>query len=212
MKLTKYEHACLVLEEQGKLLVIDPGVFSKSLPANLDNVVAVVITHIHPDHCDLAHAKAILSKNPDVQFYGTAEVAEVLSPIKVNIVTGTSVAKAGPFELKFYGGQHAVIHPSWPIAQNVGVMVNNKLYYPGDSFTKPRSPVQLLALPVSAPWLKLSESMDFLTSVKPQLAFPTHNALLSEAGENLVDNILSDVAKDLGAELKIIQQGSSIDV
>ena len=212
MKITKYEHACLVVEEGNQKLVIDPGIFTTSLPADLDNVSVVVITHVHPDHCDQAHLEAILSKNPDVQLYGTAEVAKALNPTKVNIVSGGDSAKIGNFNLKFYGGEHAVIYKSWPVNQNVGVMVNDKLYYPGDSFTNPETTVDTLAIPVSAPWLKTSESMDFLASIKPRIAFPTHNALLSGAGENLADNILGDVAKNIKSELKYLEPGEALDI
>lgn len=213
MKITKYEHACLVLEEGDKKLVIDPGIFTKSLPINLTNVVGVVITHVHPDHCDPNLIQNIVTHNPEAKFYGTGEVSvELKSVAQVQVVTGGESASIGPFNLKFFGGQHAVIHPSWPTNQNVGVEVNEKLYYPGDSFTNPEVPVKLLALPVSAPWLKTSESMDFFAAVKPEIAFPTHNALLSDNGENLIENIHDRVAQNLSCEFRHVKPGDILEI
>ncbi len=212
MKITKYEHACLVVEDGNRLLVIDPGSFTTSLPKDLKNVEAIVITHVHGDHLNQKNIANIVRNNPNLIVFGTQEVADQLSSLKVQVVSGGSKAKAGPFKLAFFGGEHAIIHESWPKNQNVGLLVNDRLYYPGDSFTVPQVKVSVLALPVSAPWLKLAESMDFLTAVRPKIAFPTHNALLSEIGENLNENILGGVAKALNCKFQTLNPGSSIDI
>jgi L-ascorbate metabolism protein UlaG (beta-lactamase superfamily) len=212
MKITKYEHACVVIEEQGKKLVIDPGAFAKSLPANLDGVAAVVITHIHGDHFDEGKVKNISNQNPDAQIFSTQEVANQLKDLKVNPVTSGSQATAGPFKLEFFGGQHAHVHDTQPVAQNVGVFVNQSLYYPGDSFDSPSGLVKVLAIPTSGPWLKTGDSMDFWEKIKPQTGFPTHDAFLSEIGENYVNNWLDQAAKESGDEYKALRVGESFDV
>ena len=117
----------------------------------------------------------------------------------------------GPFRLRFFGGKHALIHVSLPLIDNLGVLINDTVYYPGDSFTLPNTPVDVLALPVGAPWLKLSETMDFLAAIKPLLAFPTHDAVLSDIGKALPDNLLPAIAEKVGAEYKRID-GLSITV
>jgi hypothetical protein len=73
-------------------------------------------------------------------------------------------------------------------------MVNDLLYYPGDSFVLPEKPVDTLALPASAPWMKLSEAADFMTDIHPRLAFPTHDAILSDAGKNIADTLFTTFA------------------
>lgn len=79
---------------------------------------------------------------------------------------------------------------------NIGILINDLLYYPGDSFVLPGRPVDTLALPVAAPWLKISEAMDFLTQIRPRLAFPTHDAVLSQIGKELVDGRLNATAQE----------------
>ena len=39
-----------------------------------------------------------------------------------------------------------------------------------------------LFVPLNAPWMKLSESIDFVRAVKPGRAFALHDALLTETG------------------------------
>jgi len=211
MKIIKYEHACLVVEDHDKRLIIDPGNYVKSAITEVDNVVGLVITHVHADHFDPEHIKGIIQKNPSIKIFCTGEVAKQLNIPGTKIVSEGEEAQIGSFRLRFYGKQHAPVHYSWPVDQNVGVLINDRLYYPGDSFTIPDVKVALLALPVSAPWLKLGETMDFLTAVKPSVAFPTHNALLSEVGEQMVDKILGGIAKQNGGTFSPLAVGESID-
>jgi hypothetical protein len=89
-----------------------------------------------------------------------------------------------------------------PVIDNVGVMINETLYYPGDSFVLPGQPVQILALPIGAPWLKISESIDFLVAIKPKMVFPTHDAVLSAIGKSISDARLSATAREIGAEYR----------
>ena len=46
-------------------------------------------------------------------------------------------------------------------------------------------------LPVAAPWLKVSETVEFAHSILPRLSLPIHDAILSAEGKALVDSILT---------------------
>lgn len=194
MKVTKYQHACLVIEKDGASLVIDPGAFSHDfiLPKH---VAGIVITHEHPDHFDAKLVQHILDANPKA-----AVIAH--SSISGQFTNNTAIAaepgenyQVGPFSLRFFGGEHATIASTIPTPPNLGVLVDTRLYYPGDSFVAPKDvQVEALALPISAPWLKISESIDFLSQVKPRFAFPTHDAILSEDGKVLIDRMVGAAA------------------
>lgn len=194
MNITKYQHACLVVEESGKLLVIDPGNISHDLVPPVSDVAGVVITHIHPDHCDPVSISSILKNNPEAEIIAHQSVIAELGIQKSRAAEAGASLNIGPFNLEFYGGIHATIHPDMPPLANLGVLVNDQLYYPGDSFTKPGKQIDTLALPVAAPWMKISEAIEFFREVKPRQAFPTHDGILSEDGKMIVDNILRQVA------------------
>lgn len=211
MKLTKYEHACFTVEKDGKLLVVDPGAYTTDLPA-LESVVAVVVTHEHADHFDPTALGAIVAHNPEAVIYAHHDITRQLGdalPTQV-VAAGTSV-NVGPFNVRFYGGDHAVIHPDLPVPTNLAVMINDTLYYPGDSFFVPDLPVDTLALPVAAPWMRIGEAFDFLTAIKPRLAFPTHDAIASQAGKGLADTMTPSFAKKVGATYQRLHEPIDID-
>lgn len=197
MKMTKFEHACFIVEQDDQSLVVDPGDYTTDLTVP-DNVVAIVITHSHQDHLGQDNIAAIAARNPDLVVVGHQDVVGELGEYKTMTVVANEGVKIGAFELEFFGGEHAVIDPSIPVIANLGVMINDAVYYPGDSFTVPDMPVKVLALPVSAPWMKMSEAVAFVRAVKPQIIFPTHDAILSDAGKGLPDMIIPALTKDLG--------------
>ncbi len=207
MRISKYEHALLIVEQSAAQLVIDPGSYS-NLP-ELQNVVAVVFTHLHDDHTSQEHAQTISRNFPAVKMFGTQEVVEKLTGLDVQAVYHGDHYEVGPFQIDFYGDLHQVIHRSIPLVQNVGVMINSRLYYPGDSYTFPEQSVEILACPTSAPWLRISDVMDFLDLIRPKKCFATHNALLSEQGHALQNNRVQQIVEKHGGEFRYLNVGES---
>jgi L-ascorbate metabolism protein UlaG (beta-lactamase superfamily) len=213
MRITKLEHAAFVLEKDGAKLVVDPGNFSRRL-ADPSGVAAVVITHEHADHWDAPHLAALLDANPGVPIYGPQGVKDAASDFSITAVAPGDSVTAGPFELAFFGGKHAVIHSSIPVVDNVGVSVDGgAVYYPGDSFAVPEGvEVDVLAAPSSAPWLKIGEAIDFILAVKPRRAFPTHEMINSEAGRKMAKDRIGWAAQQNGGALLDLDAGDSVEL
>jgi L-ascorbate metabolism protein UlaG (beta-lactamase superfamily) len=186
MKLTKYEHACMVIEKGNSRLVIDPGGFTMPL-TDVDGVVAIVITHEHADHWTAEQLTRILDRNTSARILGPAGVAAAAEGFTVETVAPGDVVAVEPFDLKFFGGKHAVIHSSIPIVDNVGVLVDDNFYYAGDSYAIPGVEVGTLAVPVGAPWLKIGEVIDYVEAIKPRQSLPVHEAVLSTIGKNMAN-------------------------
>jgi L-ascorbate metabolism protein UlaG (beta-lactamase superfamily) len=203
MNIVKYEHACFTVEEDNQILVIDPGEFATDFIAP-ENVVAVVVTHEHADHFDLEQLAAIADKNPEVMIFGPESITARLESLPNHTVMTGDVIQAGPFSLEFHGGHHATIHESIPTIPNLGVLINELVYYPGDAFTITHKSVDTLALPVAAPWMKIGEAIDFMNLIKPRVAFPTHDKILSPEGKAVVDRLLEGTAKNQGIIYKRI--------
>lgn len=199
MKLTKYEHACFTVEKDNLLLVVDPGIFTTDFIVP-ENIAAIIITHEHQDHFDSEQIAAIMDKNPDALILAHETITSKIQVFQTHAVTAGDVFTIGSFTLEFFGGEHALIHPSIPRIVNLGVMINDLLYYPGDSFVLPQKAVDTLAIPTSAPWLKMSEAMDFLVAIQPRFAFATHDALLSSSGKAISDRLLGGIAEKNGIE------------
>ena len=210
MELTKYEHACFTLEKDGKCLVIDPGSLTTDLSIS-ENIIAVIVTHDHADHFSEKLLAEIISKNPTALIIGPEEVTSKLSSYDTRTVHGGDSFAVEGFDLDFYGDAHAVIHPDVPVGQNVGVLVEDRLYYPGDSFTIPEKSVDTLALPIAAPWLKVDEAVEFMKSISARFSFPTHDAVLSTAGKQIIDSMVGHFAEEIGIEYKRID-GATIEI
>jgi L-ascorbate metabolism protein UlaG (beta-lactamase superfamily) len=199
MKLTKYEHACFTVQKDSQLLVVDPGGLSTDFIAP-PNVVGVVITHKHGDHFDPEQLASIIDKNPDAVIIGPQSVTAQIESFTTKTVEPGDKLTVGMFSLEFFGGEHAEIHRSVSIIPNVGVLINDLIYYGGDSFILPKRPIDVLAVPAGAPWLKIGEAMDYMSAVKPRLAFPTHDAVLSDVGKEFADRLLAGLGERYGIQ------------
>lgn len=210
MNITKYEHACFVVEKDGQRLLVDPGNFTDDfrLPEDL---MAVVLTHLHPDHCDVHKLARIREHYPNIPFFAHQSVAKEYRGTTFEIVEPGDIKQAGGFTLEFNGGEHATIHPDIPPIANLSVTIDGILYYPGDSFAVPPKQMQIIAVPASAPWLKISEAMDFITKTRPAYAFPTHDAILSGKGKQLVDRLLGIAAAQVNTTYERIKSGETVE-
>lgn len=179
MKITKYTHACVRLERDGRVLVIDPGVWSE--PRALAGADAVLVTHEHVDHIDVLRLAGL-----GVPVYAPAGARivglELTRGMEITPVEpGTEFTAAG-FRVRAVGGRHALIHAGQPDCANLGYLVDDALYHPGDSLDPPGRPVETLLVPAQASWLKLTEAIDFVRAVAPERVFPIHDAQVNERG------------------------------
>jgi L-ascorbate metabolism protein UlaG (beta-lactamase superfamily) len=207
MELIKYGHACVRVEKNGRVLVIDPGMFTQD-PV-LDGADVVLITHQHGDHVDVDKLKAA---SPDLEIWTCEGVAAELTevPAKVQVVRHADDFESAGFRVKVFGEWHAKNHPDVPIVQNVGFLLDDELFYPGDALTVPDVDVPTLLVPTNAPWMKLMEMVDYLRTVRPDRAFSTHDGLLNDIGLSLVDNYLKMESDKQDADMRRLRIGESV--
>ena len=188
MRITKLGHSCVRLEHDGTVVVVDPGIFVG--PEALAGADAVVITHEHPDHYLPAHLE-----HSDAPVFTIASVAARLRDDAPSVSERvTTVAPGQPFDPGFpaqsVGELHAVIHPDLPRFYNSGYLFDlggTTVYHPGDSLTVPSQKVDVLCVPVCAPWMRAAEGIDFARAVGAPRNLAIHDRIYSEAGLNIVD-------------------------
>jgi len=209
MKLTKFSHACVRIEHGGAVLVIDLGTFSE--PAALDGVDAILITHEHVDHVDVDQVADALDRHPGAGIWTNAAVAAMLPGLGAAVTTvasGQSFTAAG-MRVRTAGDTHAVIHPDLPPVPNLGFLVEERVYHPGDSFDVPAgAEIETLFVPISAPWLKASDSIDFVRAVRPRRAYALHDALANELMGGLLDRLLGNLG---GSPYQRLAPGTSVE-
>lgn len=178
---------------------------------NFAKIDAVIITHVHPDHFDPDKLKQIVSENPDVKILTTAGVAEQLKRNTLTVETNKQY-EIGDIQLEFFGEMHAQISETYPAAQNVGVLLNGRLFYPGDSFTECPKPYQTLAVPAMAPWLKFSQTEEYIKNSNASEIFPTHDWFINQDGQGLYDRLIGAACEASNKKYLPVRVGESLTV
>lgn len=184
MRLTKYTHSCVRLEHEGRVLVIDPGIWSE--PGALRGADAVLLTHEHSDHVDTARLLGL-----GVPVFAPASPAG-LDPIIVGV--GETFTAAG-FSVRTYGGRHATVYNGQPDCANLGYLVDDRVYHPGDSLTRPDRPVPTLLVPLHGSWLKTREAIDFVLAVGAKQTIGIHEGQLNDRGLSSVNDWLTETTQ-----------------
>jgi glyoxylase-like metal-dependent hydrolase (beta-lactamase superfamily II) len=192
VQLTKHGHACVVLSDGDRRLVVDPGSFTGD--DAWTGASALLVTHEHADHFVPEKVRAALDADPALEVWTNSSVAAQLEGLgsRVHVVGAGDTFTAAGFDVSVHGEWHAVIHPDVPRVRNVGFLVEGTVFHPGDALTVPEVTVPTLLLAAHAPWSKLGELIDYLREVRAERAFAVHDALLSDLG-------LGGVARLLGS-------------
>jgi L-ascorbate metabolism protein UlaG (beta-lactamase superfamily) len=213
MELTKHAHACVTFDKPGGHLLVDPGGFSPNAAELVAAANTILITHEHFDHFDENVLTAALEARPELRIYGPSAVVGRWRDRADQV---TSVGDGDRFEaegfgITVFGDLHAPIHPDIPLVENVGFLIDGRVYHPGDSYYVPPVLVPTLLLPTSGPWTSFGKAADFVREVGPEKVVQIHEIMLSEIGQQFMatfisPQMLTDVA------LTIVPVGDTITV
>ena len=176
MIITKLGHCCLVIQEQGSKILTDPGDYTTT-QVEVTSLAAVLITHEHADHLHVPSLTQVVRNNPGVRVITNRAVGEVLAKagMAFEVVEHDQEVMVGAVKVEGYGEKHAHIYETVKDVVNTGYFINGKLFYPGDAFYNPGRAIDVLALPVDAPWLVISEPLRYALELAPRIAFPVHD-------------------------------------
>ncbi|MEK8169042.1 MBL fold metallo-hydrolase [Streptomyces sp. M19] len=212
MQLTKFGHACVRVEKDGRRLVIDPGGLTE--PHALDGADAVLVTHEHFDHFSEEALREAARNNPALRVWTNASVAGRLDGLgsRVTAVGDGETFTAAGFEVKVHGTWHAVIHPDIPRVGNIGFLLDDALFHPGDALTVPDTTVDTLLLPVHGPWSATGQLIDYVREVAPRNAYAIHDGALNDVGTAMVGGFLGETGPGTGAGYHRLATGESAQV
>lgn len=210
MKITKYGHACLLLEKDDARLLIDPGSFTE-LPNDLPEVDFIIVTEEHYDHFNVDNLKRVASIKSS-PIYTTATVAENLkeSGLSVKAISVDQAIDMGPYRVEFSVKDHATVYKTSP-CKSLAITINNDVYYPSDTYQTTNKKIKVLALPTSGPWFKVSECIEIANAIDSEIVIATHNALNSEIGNKVTNNFIINNLVE-GRKFMYLSENESIDV
>ncbi|MGW6620042.1 MBL fold metallo-hydrolase [Nocardia sp. NPDC055002] len=194
MAVTSFGHSALRLERDGLSLVIDPGVLAPA--AAFDDVAAFLITHDHPDHVNTALVASALAADPRSRVWAPRDVADGLaaagtSADQIDVVTDSRAFEAAGMAVEAIAGVHAEVHDTLPSPVNLAYVIDGRMLHPGDAF--PALPdgidIEVLFLPVSGPWMRFADAVDYVAALRPRVIVPIHDGDLNDVGLTLTDQM-----------------------
>lgn len=205
MKITKLGHCCLLIEEDGKRILTDPGSYSTA-QNSVVGIDVILITHEHADHLHVESVKQVLKNNPEAKIITNTAVGKVLEKERISylLLEHLQNMKIEGILIEGFGDEHSKMYKTIPPVQNTGYFIANILFYPGDAFTNPGKKVGILALPVAGPWMKLSEAIDYALEIKPDKCFPVHDGILKQPGAT--NTIPAKVLSEKGINFLVLEQ------
>lgn len=211
MKITKFGHSCLLVEENSARILIDPGVWSSGV-AELDHIDAVFITHEHLDHCHPETLKFLVQKNSGLIIYTNKGAGAKLDEAQISyaLFEDGSKVEIKDVEVRGFGKDHAIIYHTLPHFDNTGLLIAGRLYHPGDAVTViPPEQVEILALPIVAPWARLADSLDYAQKINPKVCFPIHDGFMKFLGP--YESIPTKVFENTDITFMQLEHGKAIE-
>lgn len=191
-------------------MLFDPGNFSHGFEG-ISGLTAILVTHQHPDHVDAARLPALLEANPDAALYCDPQTAALLGSPWQAVHVGDEF-RIGGLTVRGVGGTHAVIHPEIPLIDNISYLLGDdghaaRFMHPGDALFVPEEPVDVLATPAAAPWMKISEAVEYLRAVAPRSAVPIHQGIIAPEARGIYHGRLAEMTD---TDFQVLPQESSV--
>ena len=208
MKITKLGHCCLIVEVKGKRIMTDPGSYS-TLQLEEKNIDIILFTHEHSDHFHLESLQAVLANNPNAKIITNASVGKLLDAqnIPYSIVGDSQSTEVNGILIEGYGKEHEEIFESFGLVENTGYFIDNTFFYPGDAFYNPKKKVDILALPIAGPWMRLKRAMEYAKEIQPRICFPVHDGMIEKSKPGPLYVVPPKILASFGIEFKVLEEG-----
>jgi L-ascorbate metabolism protein UlaG (beta-lactamase superfamily) len=203
MKITRFFQSCLLIEEEGVRILIDPSGQEKE--RDFGKLDAVLYTHEHPDHFDADMAQAFVEQGI-APVYANASTAKQIKASKTLVKDGQEFDIAG-LKIKVIGLPHCLMVNGSEGPQNTGYLINKKIFHPGDGKELTGLKVDTLAVPISGPDISLKDAYAFAKQVAAKQVIPIHYDYL---GGN--PDFFDSTAQKAGIKTHALNIGESVNI
>lgn len=215
MFVTHLGHSCLLVESADTRILVDPGGFTDGFERVRD-LDAVLITHQHADHCDTERLPVLLRANPAARLLAEPQTAGQLADLGIEAedLAGGAQFDVGGVACHTVGARHAVIHADIPRIDNIGVVFRAtgepSLFHPGDALDAEPGAVDVVAVPINAPWCAMKETVDFVRRIAASRFVPIHDGLLQPRGRELYLRQIDRLAGEAVEKLDLAGRGAVV--
>lgn len=218
MKIQKFLHSCLLIEDNGTNILVDPGSWSfgegfLSLDT-LPKINAIFVTHAHQDHFNASNIQKLVARDA-CKVYANNEIAKLLTAQSIPVTTikipeSIAIGKSVVTSVEAAHGRLP-----FPPDLNNGFYINRKVFTPGDSFTFEKNLIdvpEVLALPIMAPWGTFTEAIELALRLKPKHVIPVHDALIADIFRPRMHQMCVDLLTPAGISVHPLKPGEILEI
>jgi L-ascorbate metabolism protein UlaG (beta-lactamase superfamily) len=208
LKVTKFVHACLLVETPDRTAVFDPGTMSEAALdvdklARLDDIF---ITHIHGDHMSVPLLKKLIAKFPTVRITTTDEAVKQLATEAIKATT------TPPVGVSFFDSPHESVAPLFgEPPQEIGIHYLDTLSHPGDSHSFHETKA-VLALPITGPWGSTIKALNLALELKPKHVLPIHDWHWNNQARAQTYDMFERVLSEQGITFHKLAAGQPVEI
>ncbi|HUC88076.1 MAG TPA: MBL fold metallo-hydrolase [Candidatus Binatia bacterium] len=210
MKVTKYPQSCLLIEKDGKCLLIDPG--SLVTPAyqasDLLPIDGILITHEHSDHIDPTLIRSLL-ESKKVPIIGNASTAKAFDGLITKVIEDGEEFDLAGFHLKARDLPHCAMVTGDPGPQNTGYVIDGTFFDPGDGISIETVKVDSAAVPIAGPDISPRDIYSFINQIGCKTVIPIHYDYFP-ADPKFYANLLKNMNSPV--KVLVLNNGESTDL
>jgi len=206
MKVTRYFQSCLLIEEKGTRILIDPSPQEKDRLDEFGKLDAVFYTHEHMDHFDPEMAQNFVEQGV-ASVYANASTAKQIKASKTVVEDGQEYDVSG-LKIKAIELPHCLMVDGSTSVQNTGYLVGGELFHPGDGVELAGSlTVKTLVVPLTGPDISSHDAFKLGKQVKARNLIPIHYDFMGGKPE-----FFARTTEQNGMKTHVLEVGQSVEL
>jgi L-ascorbate metabolism protein UlaG (beta-lactamase superfamily) len=187
MKITKYPQSCVLIETNGKKILIDTGTLLEGIvePIEFKDIDMMLLTHRHGDHCFPEYIKIVKENNPNMIILANSEVSSILSEKEIESET-VKIGDVKEFDdikievVEAIHGYNVMMEDSGFPKENNGFVIDDgklRVYHCSDTICfRNEIKADVILVPISghAVVMEPTVAVEFCQEINPKFVIPIH--------------------------------------